>query len=502
MVSIYESYKPLRNMMRQCNLEKSLIDVWQLSQHITNKGQAPVQPGMPPYSLKDFLYPWDLPTVAREVVLNADRKGTKRLNSLKAMRTVVNTIRQTEESGSKERIEVEDVLKELHRISHRQFPWQQRSDLIGLVRYLKVFGSPEVGPLLERETGFTIREYFLLGMWLTSHLQQRFDINAQEDFTVIGISREQSLKFFMKLSLTVEELQTLMASHQKYDKTWEHAWNPLEATPLISVDSKNRHHLYCPVPELLLRRFSHGLYYDLVNVSGFNTAFGTSFQNYIGEVLRAVFAPPDFTVYEEEKYYVGKALHHGADWILTGADANLFIECKTKRMIQTAKFSVGEPDLVGEIGIIADAVVQLYKNVNEAEGHKSKWVPNGLPSFPLVITLEDWFLFGPMPQDLLRTCVTKRMTAAGLDLALIKSMPYAVASAREFERFTGVVKEVSIQSFFNGKSSDEYKQWMWEEYARDKFPNAQRTNLQALFRQEWRRILPAEAMPSEALLPT
>jgi hypothetical protein len=501
-VSIYDSYKPLRNMMRQCNLEASLIDVWQLSQHITNNGKAPVQAGMPPYSLKHYLYPWDLPTVAREVLLNANRNGTKRLNSLKAMRTVVNTIRQTEDAGSKERLELEDVMKELHRISHRQFPWQQQNALLGLLRYMKIFGSPEVGPILERETGFTIREYFLLGLYLIAHLQQRVRINAQEDLTVIGVSREQSLKFFMKLSSTVEVLRELMACQQKYDETWEHTWNPLEATPLISLDPKNRHHLYCPVPDFLLRRFSHGMYFDLVKASGFDTAFGTSFENYIGEVLRAVFAPPNFTVYKEEKYYVGKDLHHGADWILTGADANLFIECKTKRMIRTAKFSVGGPDLVGEIGIIADAVVQLYKNVKEAEEGKSKWVPNGLQSFPLVITLEDWFMFGPLPQGLLRTGVTDRMTAAGLDLALLKSMPYAVASAREFERFTGVVQEVSIQSFFNGKNDDNSKQWMWEEYARDRFPDAKRTNLQDLFRQEWRDIFPTEVIFDEPLLST
>ncbi len=41
-------------------------------------------------------------------------------------------------------------MMELHRISHRQFPWQQRSGLTGLLRYLKIFGSPEVSPILER----------------------------------------------------------------------------------------------------------------------------------------------------------------------------------------------------------------------------------------------------------------------------------------------------------------------------------------------------------------
>lgn len=497
MTNTYDSYKPLRNMMRQRNLETSLVDVWQLSQHITNNGKAPVEPGMPPYSFKEFLFPWDLPMVAREVVLNANRKGAKRLNSMNAMSTVVNTIRDTEEAGSKGRINIENVMEELHRICHRQFPWQQSSDLMGLLRYLKIFGSPEVGPILERETGFSIREYFLLGLWLTSHLQQRFDINAQQDFTFLGISREQSFKFFLSLSSTVEELRENMTGLQRYDEMWAYTWNPLEAKPLISLDAENRHHLHCPVPDLLLRRFSHGLFYDLVKTLGFDNAFGSSFQNYIGEVLRAVFTSPEFFVYEEAQYYVNNDLHHGADWILTGSDANLFMECKTKRMILDAKFSVNGASLSDEIGIIADAVVQLYKNFKEAEEGESKWVPNGLPSYLLVVTLEDWFMFGPMPQGLLRSGVLSRMTAEGLDFSLLTTAPYAVASAREFERFTGVVNEVGIQPFFSGKNVDDYEQWMWEEYARAKFPDAKRTNLNVLFKEDWQRVIPKEAMPAE-----
>jgi hypothetical protein len=481
-------------MLRQCHLEASLIDVWHLSQHIMNNGQAPVQPGVRPYSLKQYLFPWDLPVIAREVVLNANHNGNKRLNSWNSMQTVINTIRQVENASAKARLTAEDVMKELHRISHRQFPWQQMNDVIGLQRYLKIFGSPEVAPILERVTGFSIRDHFFLGMWLSGHLLKRFDINATQDFSAFGIPRDRSLAFFLSLSSTIEELREAMADLQKYDETWEYTWNPLEAKPLISLDPNNRHHLYCPVPDLLLRRFSHGLYYDLVNSVGFDIAFGTSFQKYIGEVLRAVFDQGNFTVFEEKEYEVGKDRHHGVDWILSGPDGNLFIECKTKRMKQAAKFSVGGPTLIGEMEIIADAIVQLYRNVQEAESGKSTWVPNGKPNFPLVITLEDWFIFGPLPQNLLIEAVASRMLKAGLDLALMDTMPYAVASAREFERFTGVVNEVGVKAFFSRKRDPAYSRWMWEEYARDEFPAAKRTNLQEFFRAEWLRIFPIEAM--------
>lgn len=494
--NVYEYYKPLRNMMRRCHIEASIVDVWQLSRHILHGGPAPVQRGRQPYSLKPYLYPWDLPTIAREVILHANREGEKRLDSWTSMQTVINAIRRTEGASSGARMEVDDVMQELHRISHRQFPWQQKNDLNGLLRYLKVFGSPEVGPILERTTGFSIREYFLLGMWLTGHLLKRFDINAKQDFTAFGIPQNRSLAFFISLSSTVDELRGAMAGLQRYDESWEYTWNPLEAKPLIALNPVNRERLYCPVPDLLLRRFSHGMYYDLVKSPGFDTAFGASFQNYIGEILHAVFDHTNFTVVEEREYDTREGRHHGADWILGGPDANLFIECKTKRMKQVAKFSIGGPDLAGEIGIIADAVFQLYKNIREAEAGKSTWTPNGLPNFPLVVTLEDWFLFGPLPQKLLKNAVADRIRESGLDPVLIEKMPYAVASAREFERFAGIIEEVGVHAFFSKKSAAEYSGWMWSEYAREVFPAAKRTDIQVLFKGDWLRVIPIEAMSS------
>lgn len=492
---MYDSYKPLRNMMRQCNLEASLVDIWHFSQHIMNNGPAPTLSGMRHYSLKRYLFPWDLPIIVREVILHADHRGYKRLNSLNAMRTVINTIRDIENESSKERLDADNVMGELHRISHRQFPWQQKSDLNGLLRYLKIFGSPEVAPILEKKTGFSIRDYFLLGIFLTGHLRRHVAVNAQRNFTAAGIPRDRSFAFFMHLSSTAKQLRDEIAFQQKYDETWEYTWNPLEAKPLISLDPSRPHYLYCPIPDLLLRRFSHGIYYELLSMPGFDIAFGTSFQTYIGELLRAVFNQSSFTVFEEKTYKVRKEQHHGADWILSDADANLFIECKTKRMRLAAKSSVGGSELIEELGIIADAVVQLYKNIQEAEAGKSGWTPNSLSSFPLVVTLEDWFLFSPLPQNLLKEAVISRMHKVGLDLALMESMPYAVASAREFERFSGIINEAGIQKFFMGKRAAEYPQWMWEEYARAKFPSAKRVNLHTLFRNDWLRIFPSDILP-------
>ncbi|PLK50138.1 hypothetical protein [Uliginosibacterium sp. TH139] len=113
MSAIFDAYKPLRNYLRQCALDTTLVDVWQLSLHVSNPDvmPAPRQAGARPYSLNGQLYSWDLPVIAREVLLHAQKRGgTKRLNSQVAIGTVINSLRNTGNEGSKLRlIEQDDI---------------------------------------------------------------------------------------------------------------------------------------------------------------------------------------------------------------------------------------------------------------------------------------------------------------------------------------------------------------------------------------------------------
>lgn len=497
MTAIFDSYKPLRNFLRQCFLEGTLVDVWQVAQHLANDSPAPNIPGMQPYSLHNHVFPWELPVVAREVLLHAHPRGDKRINSLAAIRKVIEPLRNTHNEGSKLRLgHPGSIFDEMLRIAHHQFPWQQGNLYSSLIRNLKTFGSPEVAAILERATGLTVRKFFFLGMALSGHFANRFGINSDQDYAQFGISRAEAQSFFARLSTTVHDYRQKLAA-QQVDENWDYSWNPLEATPLVVLDPAFPNRLYCPVPELLLRRFSSGLYYDLVKETGFSSAFGDAFQNYVGDVLTVAFERPAFTICREEPYYVGKERHDGPDWILAGQDGNLFIECKTKRMTQAARALSGGDQLREDFGKIADAIVQNYKNVLEALEGKSKWQPNGLPAIPLVLTYEDWFMLGPVGHELLKTGVPERLAAKGLPLDLVQTMPYALMSAREFERCSSAIADAGINAFFSGKREEPYPQWLWPEYQQEKFPDARRIDFNVAFRSTWEKHLPEASLPDE-----
>lgn len=496
MTAIYDAYKPLRNYLRTCNLGAALIDTWQLSQHITTGMRPPNRPNLPPYSLQGQVFRWDLPTIAREIVLHARDDGRYRLDSLGAIAKVINPMRRTGNEGSKFRLqEPNSMFDEMLRISHQQFPWQQRTTANALVRYLKIFGSPRVTPLLQQKTGLSAKEFFFLGIAISGHLIQRFDINSDQDYGHFGITRAQAQAFFGRLSMPVQALRAKLEATHAVDARWDYAWNALEATPLIALDPRYPNRLHCPVPELLLRRFSGGLYYDLYDIPGFSDAFGSAFEDYIGEVIDVAFPTQVYAMHSEQPYTVGKDVHHGPDHIICGPDANLFIECKTKRLTQLAKSAPGNVAMRDDIGKIADAVVQHYRNILEAHKGLSKWQPNGLPSVPLIVTFEDWFFLGEQMHSVLAQGVHDRLAKKGMDTNLPSTMPYAVMSAREFENCCGTIAEVGIETFFGGKQEGEYSQWMWDEYSHNRFPMAKRVDLQLAFAQDWSTVIPAEAMP-------
>lgn len=500
MTAIYDAYKPLRNYLRQCALNTTLVDMWQLSQHVAYPAavSAPVQASERPYSLDGQVFPWDLPAIAREVLLHAQpRGGTKRLNSLAAIQTVVDSLRNTSNEGSKLRLAgQDDVFNELLRLSHHQFPWQQGNIYRSLIRHLKVFSAPSVAPILEKHTGLTAREFFFLGFALVGHLMRRFDINSAQDYSEFGIGEEKATAFFSRLSMNIDDLRRLLAD-QPVDATWDYGWNPLEATPLVALDPKHPSRLHCPVPDLLLRRFSTGLYYDLVKVSGFDQALGSAFAAYIGEVLAVAYQNGSARVLNETPYTVGGNTHHGPDWIVCDAGGNLVVECKAKRLPHVAR-QAGDDAVRAEVDKIAKAIVQNYKNIREAQQGLSSWMPNGHPIVPLVITFEDWFFVGSRLYGLLEQCVCSQLPIAGLSTQLMEEMPYAVMSCREFELCIGAVREIGIAEFFQGKRKGEYLQWMWPEYLNHAYKGLKPIDFQKAFEADWRKIIPKAAMPKSS----
>ena len=260
-------------------------------------------------------------------------------------------------------------------------------------------------------------------------------------------------------------------------------------SPLSKSGIKVSNEVACPVPTLLFWRITTGLYYSLKDVRGFPTAFGESFQRYVGEVLRRRITNPQMAVLEEEEYHVGLRRKDTVDWIVQqGDETALFVECKTKRLTWASKAGLTDLSaLEQDIRKLAAAVVQVYKTISD---YRAGLYPHlafveGRRIYPAIVTLEDWYFFGFDMPARLDASVRAVMQTGGLSLAWLDDMPYSILSVDEFEKAAGVINAVGTHPFISGKVlNPEFRRWGFAAYCNDQYPN-EVADLLPLFRDEF-----------------
>jgi hypothetical protein len=224
-------------------------------------------------------------------------------------------------------------------------------------------------------------------------------------------------------------------------------------------------------------------------VSGFPTAFGQSFQRYVGEVLGRRITNVQMTILEEREYHIGRHRKDSVDWIIQqGDEAAFFVECKTKRLTWASKSGLADLSaLEQDIRKLAGAVVQIYKTIADycAGRYPHLAFVDARRIYPAIVTLEDWYFFGFELPGRLEACVTTIMETAGLPLAWLHEMPYSILSVVELEKAAGIINIIGVHPFLSGKVlHPEFRRWGFGAYCNDQYAN-ELANLPPLFRGEY-----------------
>lgn len=489
---MYDLYKPFRNYMRTVQTVPSLLAIYALHRHLMDDEPLPrsLQPrdrfGLL-IDVKKRLYPWDLDVLAREVILNGDPHGRRSFQDWNTVATAGNFIRSMDDGITARRGPDYDIFRVMHRIIHFQFPWQRPPSSSSMMRYLKIYEGTALEDIVVARFGLRMRQLFYMSLATAGHFLGRAGFNITTDFSELGIDRERGVAFLLHITGNLADLRATTAERQSYDEAWMYAWNPLYETPLVAFDPAHPDRVICPLPSLLLRRVSDGLFYDIKEDAGFQNAYGNAFQTYVGFVLETL-CPVPFVVVPEQPYRVGKNLKHGVDWILQDDTATVFIECKTKRLRHDAKFGADEEQLTNDLDAMARAVTQLYKNILDAQAGRTPWEPTCRPVFPLVVTLEDWWLFTPSIHRRLRRLIGERFEAEQLDIELLTDMPFTIASIDEVELALTVVAEEGILPFFTLKTSDEHREWAVSPFTSHQYPERPAEARRELFEEGWQEL--------------
>src|SRR5262249_49500597 len=225
-------------------------------------------------------------------------------------------------------------------------------------------------------------------------------------------------------------------------------------------------------PTFLFRRFTDGVYYEVCDETGFDAAFGKAFQAYIGDVIHAADTQSAFSIMPEAPYSVGKDQRHTVDWLVEDTTAVMFIEAKTKRLRFDAKVNLAAGYLEDELEKMSNFIIQVYKTIEDyREGRYPVAWDGQKRIYPLIVTLEEWFLFGPEIFNRIDSRVRTKLATEALSVQWTDEMPYTVCAIDDLEVLLQVVSVERAAPVVGGKAaSPEFRQWAMRSFLLKRFP--------------------------------
>ena len=499
---IFEAYKPLRNAIRKLGLADSLAVIRAYMSNLQFNQDIPsdceVHRDYLAFTSHSERSRWisefHLETLCREVILNGIEAGLpeKTLRSWKTLGRTIKHLKNLEEVIAGRYSGPDLFIQELHRMAHRQFPWQEfRPTAVNITRYHMIYEYPPLRGIVQTATGLSPDELFLFGMALLDVFTDTFAQVYPPNIQIPGLSSDGLDRFLSHFSRSLPDLKVLLRDEHQMNDGFGYAYHSLRAYPLIRMKYQGGECLVCPIPTLLFWRFTSGVYYEIFNQPGFENAFGEAFQWYVGQVIERGTTREKTRLYPETEYRVGKDSKRTVDWIVDQEGASLFVEAKTKRLRLEAKVEIVQRDVLAiELDKLAAMIVQVYKSISDYRNGK---YPNYAfdpqrKIYPMVVTLEDWFLTGPKLVNEVKDDVSRRMENEGIPLAYLSDMPFSVCSIHEFEQAVQVMDQVGILTVMQGDVDNSRQQWTLSAFLRGDEFQAYVKHTRFLFQNEFHAI--------------
>src|SRR6266496_271782 len=306
----YGGWTPLRNALRKLDLNDTLGVIRAYSAFRTIR----VPPSFPKdievhptvYSDPRIILPWEMEVLAREaIIVCGPQPGTSyTARKWNTMSSLINKLREVDEYISRYLVDDKNILQEVTvRLPHQQFKYQtERPSKASMVRYSRIFGHTAMEPIVKAKTGLSSKQLFTIGagLWFQYASQNLGVYYPPDKLEITDITQTDYDKFMQLYSLSMKEMKQRLTAERKLDDTFMYQFHALQSHPLILTELNGRLAHVCPTPTLLFRRITSGLFYDLINERGFDQAFGTSFQDYVGQMLEKTFDGTSVKVYPEE----------------------------------------------------------------------------------------------------------------------------------------------------------------------------------------------------------
>ncbi|PJR12755.1 hypothetical protein CEJ86_24495 [Sinorhizobium meliloti] len=277
----------------------------------------------------------------------------------------MNLLKAVEQEDSK-KLAGDTIMREFHRIAHRQFPWQTGwENVANIYRHVFIYGQGQCAEYFKTTYGLTIQDFMACCFCLYVQTQQ-----AAWNMPLTGKLPVEFAEGAMEktMAMVSSELWTARReSFELYKKTAvgsaiPAAYHPsyLRVRPVIRAAPRN--HYIAPFPEFLLLRSTVGLYFDLIAApTGVMNEARSRFEEYARNTIVAYL--PEFEPEGEQTYQYKGNPAKTPDVLLkrVGRIVAVF-ECKATKLSFQAQYA-NDPaaDAKSQYDQIANGVFQLWK---------------------------------------------------------------------------------------------------------------------------------------------
>lgn len=183
-----------------------------------------------------MLAEWTLEQLVRETIRYGDEtaRDGKTLRTWDTLAALANTLRDLEGAIYRDLVGGPNIQLEMMRIMHRQFVWQQqRFKWTWIIRYYKLFNTPEITAHAQVATGLTVEQIYLIGLYL-GHF---FDNPRWTRRVSVEIPRltEEHLERFLAFTCTTRvALVEKLRSEHALDEGFAYRYSSLRAYPVLA----------------------------------------------------------------------------------------------------------------------------------------------------------------------------------------------------------------------------------------------------------------------------
>jgi len=292
--------KDLYQYIKRYKLNDALATISRASGYLLHKGAAFENAEETTITL------WQLAFLAKALILNANDYKSKKFDE-KALKLCANMYNNLHEPLLDASCDDPFLTQAFYlRATYKQFPYQEKSwslvpRTLYLYKYLnnvlktkRAFSIPKaIRDLFQ----FSIEDLLIIGCCAATSVRKGgyFDpkniINALPNRFKEHLTEDKVKHFLQEIVLDYQNFREKALEEEKKVPSGfvKYAFNPLCECPIIKTDQKRngKRQYVIPIPPLLLRKITDGVYYDLFAKykDRFSQFFGLVFEEYVGSLL-------------------------------------------------------------------------------------------------------------------------------------------------------------------------------------------------------------------------